>query len=102
MAQAYKNRVQDLSEDMLEYMHSVCGSGIPPEDVLTYFRKKYPEAPPITSKDLTNLKTPIGGESQDASLLLQRLLGLHVLRGCACTSFLLCTSKQLESHRPLC
>jgi len=67
------NRLQHPTEDMKEFVQSLAGS-IPPEGVLTCFRLKSPAGPIITSKDITNLRVPTGGGSQDVSLLLQRLL----------------------------
>ena len=45
--------------------------------MLSCFRKKYHEAPIITSQDVRNLKTPRGGGSNDAYQLLQKLQQLQ-------------------------
>ena len=48
------------------------------ESVLTCFRRRFPERPPITAKDVENLKSPEGrGGSRDAHNLLQKLMALQ-------------------------
>ena len=73
----HQNRVRSLSEDEKQFICCLIDVGIPPEDVLSCFRKKYPEAPIITSQDVSNLKTPRGGGSNDAYQLLQKLQQLQ-------------------------
>lgn len=77
LVQSYQNRVANLTVDMQEFITSLANAGIAPEDVLTCFRKKFPNAPLITVKDVVNIRTPTGGGSMDASLLLQELLRLQ-------------------------
>eukprot|EP00873_Tetraselmis_striata_P013582 jgi/Tetstr1/433846/TSEL_023030.t1 len=77
LVQSYQNRVANLTVDMQEFITSLANAGIAPEDVLTCFRKKFPNAPLNTVKDVVNIRTPTGGGSMDASLLLQELLRLQ-------------------------
>ena len=76
---AYLNRLRDLTDEHREYLCSIAGTGVPAEDALTCFRRRYPLGPPITARDVENIKqqegTPAGG-SQDADKVLQRLLDL--------------------------
>ena len=74
---SYKNRNKDLSDDMKAYICSMADVGIPPEDILSAFRRKFEDAPMITSQDIANIRTPVGGGSQDAYLLLQKLQELQ-------------------------
>eukprot|EP00873_Tetraselmis_striata_P035289 jgi/Tetstr1/455553/TSEL_042375.t1 len=48
LVQSYQNRVANLTVDMQEFITSQANAGIAPEDVLTCFRKKFPNAPLIT------------------------------------------------------
>eukprot|EP00193_Tetraselmis_chui_P000778 CAMPEP_0177758778 /NCGR_PEP_ID=MMETSP0491_2-20121128/4372_1 /TAXON_ID=63592 /ORGANISM="Tetraselmis chuii, Strain PLY429" /LENGTH=119 /DNA_ID=CAMNT_0019274547 /DNA_START=21 /DNA_END=377 /DNA_ORIENTATION=+ len=73
IVQAYKNRLTDLTWDMKEFIFSLTGIGIPAQDILGAFRRKFPCAPLITAKDIENMKPPDGGGSRDAYELLRRL-----------------------------
>jgi hypothetical protein len=63
--QAYKDRLTDLTSDMKEFMFSLMGIGIPAQDILGAFKRKFPCAPLITFKDIENMKPPDGGGSRE-------------------------------------
>mmetsp|Transcript_17961 Transcript_17961/g.50267 ORF Transcript_17961/g.50267 Transcript_17961/m.50267 type:complete len:261 (+) Transcript_17961:716-1498(+) len=71
------NRLANLTEAHKGYIVSITEASIPTEDVLTCFGSRFPEAPPITAKDVQNLKTPGGGGSKDAHLLMHKLMDLQ-------------------------
>jgi hypothetical protein len=74
---AFQNRSKQLSEDMKDFVRSLAGVHIPPEDILSSFRIKFPDGPLITAQDVKNMTPPSGGGSKDASNLLDRLLHLQ-------------------------
>lgn len=74
---AYQNRVKELNNDQKELIIALVSAGIPPEDVLGVFRRKYKDGPSLTAQDIANLKTPTGGGSTDAYQLLQKLQQLQ-------------------------
>ena len=78
LSQAYVNRLRDLSPEHKDYIRSIADTGVGAESVLTCFRRRFPEAPPITAKDVENIRSPEGrGGSNDAHNLLQKLMGLQ-------------------------
>ena len=73
IVQAYKNRITDLTSDMKHFILSLTGIGIPAQDIMGAFRRKFSRAPLITTKDIENMKPPDGGGSRDSYELLRRL-----------------------------
>ena len=77
-SQSYVNRLRDLTSEHKDYICSIADTGVGAESVLTCFRRRFPDAPPITAKDVENLRSPEGrGGSQDAHQLLQKLMTLQ-------------------------
>ena len=78
LSQAYVNRLRDLTPQQKDYICSIADTGVGAESVLTCFRRRFPDGPPITAKDVENLKSPEArGGSQDAHNLLQKLMALQ-------------------------
>ncbi len=74
---AYQQRVKELTDEQTQFIVSLLGGGVPPEDVLACYRLKYKNGALITAKDIVNLRRPMGGGSTDAYQLLQKLQQLQ-------------------------
>ena len=78
LSQSYVNRLRDLTPEHKDYIRSIADTGVGAEAVLTCYRRRFPDGPPITAKDVENLRSPEGrGGSQDAHQLLQKMMALQ-------------------------
>ena len=75
---SFVNRLKDLNDEHKDYIRSIAETGISAEDVLTCFRRRFPEGPPIIAKDVENMRSSATrGGSHDAHYLLQKLMALQ-------------------------
>ena len=77
---AFQNISIQPTDDMKDFVRSLAGVHIPPDDTMSSFRIKFPDGPLIKAQDVKNMTPPSGGGSKDASNLdlnlLDRLLRL--------------------------